>query len=380
MKKYQLMAPGPTPVPSEVLLAMAQPILHHRTPEYEALFLEVRAGLKRLAKTSQEVIPLACSGTGAMEAALVSTLSAGDTVLVVSAGKFGERWLELCRAYGVDAVEVKAPYGQTVPAERVADTLRAHPRAKAVLTQHSETSTGVLHDVRAYAAVTRATDAILVVDAVSSLGIADLEMDAWGVDVVVAGSQKGLMLPPGLGFCALSDKAWALNRTSRLPKYYFDLAAERKTVAKNEAHFTPAVSIVIGLRTVIQMLEREGLANVFKRHDRLARATRAGAEALGLGLFCKATPSPAVTAVMAPPGVDSEQIVSAYSKTHNITIAGGQGEMKGKLFRLGHMGYAAEFDVIVALAALEQVLADLGQPVDFGAGVRGAQKVFAEKS
>ncbi|HXD99481.1 MAG TPA: alanine--glyoxylate aminotransferase family protein [Candidatus Acidoferrum sp.] len=380
MKKYQLMAPGPTPVPSEVLLAMAQPILHHRTPEYEALFLEVRAGLKRLAKTSQEVIPLACSGTGAMEAALVSTLSAGDTVLVVSAGKFGERWLELCRAYGVDAVEVKAPYGQTVPAERVADTLRAHPRAKAVLTQHSETSTGVLHDVRAYAAVTRATDAILVVDAVSSLGIADLEMDAWGVDVVVAGSQKGLMLPPGLGFCALSDKAWALNRTSRLPKYYFDLAAERKTVARNEAHFTPAVSIVIGLRTVIQMLEREGLANVFKRHDRLARATRAGAEALGLGLFCKATPSPAVTAVMAPPGVDSEQIVSAYSKTHNITIAGGQGEMKGKLFRLGHMGYAAEFDVIVALAALEQVLADLGQPVDFGAGVRGAQKVFAEKS
>ena len=380
MKKYQLMAPGPTPVPSEVLLAMAQPILHHRTPEYEALFLEVRAGLKRLAKTSQEVIPLACSGTGAMEAALVSTLSAGDTVLVVSAGKFAERWLELCRAYGVDAVEVKAPYGQTVPAERVADTLRAHPRAKAVLTQHSETSTGVLHDVRAYAAVTRATDAILVVDAVSSLGIADLEMDAWGVDVVVAGSQKGLMLPPGLGFCALSDKAWALNRTSRLPKYYFDLAAERKTVARNEAHFTPAVSIVIGLRTVIQMLEREGLANVFKRHDRLARATRAGAEALGLGLFCKATPSPAVTAVMAPPGVDSEQIVSAYSKTHNITIAGGQGEMKGKLFRLGHMGYAAEFDVIVALAALEQVLADLGQPVDFGAGVRGAQKVFAEKS
>jgi aspartate aminotransferase-like enzyme len=380
MKKYQLMAPGPTPVPSEVLLAMAQPILHHRTPEYEKLFLEVRAGLKRLVQSSQEVIPLACSGTGAMEAALVSTLSAGDTVLVVSAGKFGERWLDLCRAYDVQVVEVKAPYGDTVPAERVAETLRAHPRAKAVLAQHSETSTGVLHDVRAYAAVTRASEAILIVDAVSSLGIADLAMDAWGVDVVVAGSQKGLMLPPGLGFCALSDKAWALNKTSRLPKFYFDLAAERKTVAKNEAHFTPAVSIVIGLRTVIDMLEREGLANVFKRHDRLARATRAGVEALGLGLFCKATPSPAVTAVLAPPGLDSERIVAAYSKAYNITIAGGQGEMKGKLFRLGHMGYAAEFDVIVALAALEQVLADLGQPVDFGAGVRGAQKVFAEKS
>jgi aspartate aminotransferase-like enzyme len=380
MKKYQLMAPGPTPVPSEVLLAMAQPILHHRTPEYEAIFIEVRAGLKRLVQTSQEVIPLACSGTGAMEAAVVNTLSAGDTVVVVSAGKFGERWLDLGRAYGLDVVELTAPYGETVPAARLAEALKTHPRARAVLVQHSETSTGVLHDVRAYASVTGATDAILVVDAVSSLGIANLEMDAWGVDLVVSGSQKGLMLPPGLGFCALSDKAWALNKTSRLPKYYFDLAAERKTVLKNEAHFTPAVSIVIGLRTVIQMLEREGLANVFKRHDRLARATRAGAEALGLGLFCKATPSPAVTAVTTPPGIDSEQIVKAYSQAHNITIAGGQGEMKGTLFRLGHMGYAAEFDVIVALAALEQVLADLGQPVDFGAGVRGAQKVFADKS
>ncbi len=326
------------------------------------------------------MIPLACSGTGAMEAAVANTLSAGDTVAVVTAGKFGERWLELCRAYGIEVVELKAPYGETVPAERVAEALKAAPAIKAVLAQHSETSTGVLHDVRSYAAVTRGTDAILIVDAVSSLGIANLEMDAWGVDVMVSGSQKGLMLPPGLGFCALSDKAWAKNKTSRLPKYYFDLAAERKTVARNEAHFTPAVSIVIGLRTVLDMLQREGLANVFKRHDRLARATRAGVEALGLGLFCRATPSPAVTAVVAPPGVDSEQIVKAYSQTHDITIAGGQGEMKGRTFRLGHMGYAAEFDVIVALAALEQVLADLGQPVDFGAGLRGAQKVFAEKS
>ena len=380
MKKYQLMAPGPTPVPSEVLLAMAQPILHHRTPEYEALFIEVRAGLKRLVQTSQDVIPLACSGTGAMEAAIVNTLSAGDTVAVVTAGKFGERWLDLCRAFGVNVVEVKAPYGETVSPERVAEALKAQPGIKAVLAQHSETSTGVLHDVRGYAAATRSTDAILVVDAVSSLGIADLPMDAWGVDVVVAGSQKGLMLPPGLGFCALSDKAWAKNKTAKLPRYYLDLAEERKTLARNEAHFTPAVSIVIGLRTVIQMLESEGLANVFKRHDRLARATRAGVEALGLGLFCKATPSPAVTAVMAPAGVNSEQIVKAFSQSYNITIAGGQGEMKGGVFRLGHMGYAAEFDVIVALSALEQVLADLGQPVDFGAGVRGAQKVFAEKS
>jgi aspartate aminotransferase-like enzyme len=315
-----------------------------------------------------------------MEAAAVNTLSAGDTVAVVKAGKFAERWIELARAYGVKVVELAAPFGETVEPARLADALRREPRIAAVLVQHSETSTGVLHDVRGYAEVTRGTDAILIVDAVSSLGIADLPMDAWGVDVVVAGSQKGLMLPPGLAFCALSDKAWARARTSTLPKYYFDLGAERKYALKNEAHFTPAVGIMVGLREVIAMLEAEGLASVFRRHDRLARATRAGVEALGLELFAKATPSPAVTAVVAPRGVDGEAIVAAYSEAHNITIAGGQGEMKGQLFRLGHMGYATEVDVVVALAALEQVLPELGVPVDLGAGVRAAQKIFAEKS
>src|SRR6266704_4599755 len=380
MKKYYPMAPGPTPVPASVLLAMAQPMLHHRTPEYEALFVEVRAGLKRLFQTAQDVIPFTSSGTGAMEAAVVNTLSPGDTVLVLRAGKFSERWEEICLAYGVRAIALSAPFGETVPADRFAEALARHPEAKAVLMQHSESSTGVLHDVKGLAAVTRPTNAILIVDAVSSLGIADLPMDAWGVDLVVAGSQKGLMLPPGVAFCALGEKAWAKAKTSTLPKYYFDLAEERKAVVKNEAHFTPAVGIVVGLREVLRMIEAEGLANVFKRHDRLARATRAGVEALGLELFAKATPSPALTAVAAPKGVDGETIVTAYAKTHNITIAGGQGEMKGKVFRLGHMGYAAEFDVVIALSALEQVLAELGQPVDFGASVRAAQKVFAEKS
>jgi aspartate aminotransferase-like enzyme len=380
MKKYQLMAPGPTPVPSEVLLAMAQPIIHHRTPQYDAVFGEVRAALKRLFQTSAEVIPLACSGTGAMEAAVVNTLSAGDRVLVIRAGKFGDRFLELARAYGLEVIDLSAPFGHTVDAARLAEALKTHPDAKAVLTQHSETSTGVLHDVQAYASVARQHQAILIVDAVSSLGIADLPMDAWNVDLVVSGSQKGLMLPPGLGFCALSEKAWRKTKTSTLPKYYFNLAEELKYLTKNEVRFTPAVSIIVGLREALRLLEAEGLGNVFKRHDRLARATRAGVEALGLELFAKATPSPALTAVAAPRGVNSEQIVAAYSQSHNITIAGGQGEMKGKLFRLGHMGYAAEFDVIAALAALEQVLADLGQPVDFGASVGAAQKIFAEKS
>jgi aspartate aminotransferase-like enzyme len=378
MKKYQLMAPGPTPVPSQVLLAMAQPMIHHRTPEYEALFVEVRAALKKVFQTTEDVIILACSGTGAMEASVANTLSAGDTVAVVKAGKFGERWTEIARAYELCVIEMSAPFGQTVAPERVAETLRAHPEVKAVLTQHSESSTGVLHDVRAYAALTRDTDVLLIVDAVSSLGIANLEMDGWGIDVVVAGSQKGLMLPPGLAFCALSPKAWAKTLTSRLPKYYFDLTAERAFTRKNEAHFTPAVSIMLGLREVLRMLDAEGLGTVFLRHDRLARAARAGCEGLGLELFAKAAPSPALTAVVAPPGIDSEAIVAAYAQVHNITIAGGQGEMKGQLFRLGHMGYAAEFDVIVALAALEQILADLGLPVDFGTAVRAAQKVFAD--
>ena len=377
MKKYYLMAPGPTPVPSNVLLAMAQPVLHHRTPEYEALFIEVRAGLKRLFQTGQDVIPFTSSGTGALEAAVCNSLSAGDTVLVLRAGKFGERWEEICRTYGVTVVPMEAPFGHTVSAEVVAETLRRHPHAKAVLMQHSESSTGVLHDVRGIAAVTRGTDAILIADAVSSLGIADLRMDEWGVDVVVSGSQKGLMLPPGLSFCALSDKAWGHVKTSRLPKYYFDITAERKFVARNECRFTPAVSIVVGLREVLRMLEVEGLPNVFRRHERLARATRSGAEALGLELFAKAHPSPALTAVVAPRGIDSEAVLSTYSTSHNITIAGGQGEMKGQVFRLGHMGYVGDFDVLAAVGALEQVLHELGAPVDFGAGVRAAQKVFA---
>ncbi|MGH7310080.1 MAG: pyridoxal-phosphate-dependent aminotransferase family protein [Candidatus Rokuibacteriota bacterium] len=377
MKKYQLMAPGPTPVPSQVLLAMAQPMIHHRTPEYEALFAEVREQLKWLFQTAQDVILLTCSGTGAMEAALVSTLSPGDTVAIVRAGKFADRWAELARIYGLPMVSLEAPFGETVAPARLAEALRARPEIAAVLVQHSETSTGVLHDVRGYAEVTRNTGALLVADAVSSLGIADLPMDAWGVDVVVAGSQKGLMLPPGLAFCALSENAWRRTATAKLPKYYFDLPAERKAGHRNDVRFTPAVGIVVGLREAMRLLQAEGLANVFRRHDRLARATRAGVEALGLGLFARATPSPAVTAVTAPPGIDGETIVAAYAKEHNITIAGGQGEMKGKVFRLGHMGYVAEFDVISALAALEQVLAGLGLPIDFGASVRAAQKVFA---
>src|SRR6266702_4484142 len=327
MKKYQLMAPGPTPVPSEVLLAMARPIIHHRAPEYDALFREVREALKRLVQTREDVLTPACTGTGAMEAAVSNTLSAGDRVIVVNAGAFAQRWLAICKAYGLNVVELEAPHGETVAAARIAEALRANPGVKAVLVQHSESSTGVLHDVRAYAQVTGGTEAILIVDAVSSLGIADLPMDAWGIDVIVSASQKGLMLPPGLGLLALSEKAWEATKQSKLPKYYLDLAEERKYAQRNEARFTPAVS-----------------------------------------------------AVQVPPGVDADRVVERFATSHNITIDGGRGPTKGKIFRIGHMGYVADFDVISALAALEQVLYELGQPVDFGAGLRAAQKIFSERS
>jgi aspartate aminotransferase-like enzyme len=300
-------------------------------------------------------------------------------VVIVNAGAFAQRWLAIARAYRLEIVELEAPHGDTVRAERVAEALRAHPDVKAVLVQHSESSTGVLHDVRTYAEVTGPTDAILIVDAVSSLGIAELPMDGWGLDVVVSASQKGLMLPPGLGILALSDKAWGAARRSTSPKYYLDLTEEQKYAARNEARFTPAVSLMVGLREVLRMIEAEGLDNVLHRHDRLSRATRAGAEALGLTLFPRTTPSPALTAVQVPPTLDADRVVEAFAASHNITIDGGRGPTKGKIIRIGHMGYAVETDVIIAIAALEQVLAELGQPVDFGAGVRAAQKIFAEK-
>src|SRR5262245_1732773 len=380
MKKYYLLAPGPPPIPPEVLQALSRPILHHRTPEFEALFARVRSGLAELCETRSEVLVLAASGTGALEAAVVNLLSPGDEAIVVRCGKFGERWTDIGTAFGITVHTLDASYGDSVPPERVAAALQAHPRARAVFATQSETSTGVLEDIEGYAALTRKTDTLLVVDTVSSLGVVPCPMDAWGVDVVVAGSQKGLMCPPGLAFIALGDRAWKAAETARCPRLYWDLASERKWQAKRQAQYTPAVSLLMGLDVALGLMAAEGLPQVYRRHDRLARAMRAGVEALGLGLFPRATPSPAVTAVLAPPGVDGEAVVRAYGEEHNITIAGGQGEMKGKLFRLAHLGYVADFDVVVGVAALERVLARLGVPVDFGVGVAAAQKLLAKES
>lgn len=373
MKRY-LLAPGPTPIPPEVLQVMAQPIIHHRTPEYEVLFADVRRDLRLLFQCKNEVLMFAASGTGAMEGAVVNTLSAGDRVVVVRGGKFGERWAEICEAYGVRVLPVDVPYGKSVDPAALAAALKSQPAVKAVFATHSETSTGAAHDIQAVAAIVRETAAILIVDAVTSLGVMDLPMDAWGVDVVVAGSQKALMLPPGLAFAALSDKAWALVPGARLPKYYFNFAAERKAIEKNQSAYTPAVSLVVGLRESLRLILAEGLPNVFARHDRLARATRAGVQALGLELFAE-HPGCACTAVKAPAGIEGGAIVKGF-RQRGITIAGGQGSMKGKIFRIAHMGYVDGFDVLTALTALEFVLADLGYPVKLGEGIRAAQRIL----
>jgi len=375
MKKTHLFAPGPTPIPPEALLTMAHPILHHRTPEYEALLAEVREGLKVLFQTTEEVLLFAASGTGGMEAAVVNTLSPGEKALVIRGGKFGERWGEICQAYGVNFTPIDVPYGKAVDPGLVAAALAKDPQIAVVLSTYSETSTGVLHDIKAIAEAVRKTPALLVVDAITSLGVMDVPMDDWGLDVVVAGSQKALMLPPGLALVGVSRKAWAAVERSRLPKYYFDFAAEQKHLLKNQSRFTPAISLVVGLRETLRMIRSEGLPNIFRRHERLAAAMRAGITALGLELFAE-RPSPAVTAVLVPRGLDGGAIVNTLRTRHRVIIAGGQGSLKGKIFRLATMGYADSSDVVVALSALELTLAEVGYPVKLGDGIRAAQEVL----
>jgi len=375
MKKFRLLAPGPTPVPPEVLLAMAQPVLHHRTPEFEALFAQARRALQWLFQTRREVLILAASGTGAMEGAVVNACSPGDRVLVIRGGKFGERWAEICQAYGLSVIPVEVPYGKAVDPQAVAAALRGEPSIAAVFVTHSETSTGVLHDLEAIAAIVRQTPALLVADAITSLGVVNLPSDAWGVDVVVAGSQKAMMLPPGLAFACLSDRAWAAAERARLPRYYFNFLVERKIQAKHQTAWTPAISLIAGLKAALDLLQAEGLSAIFARHERLARATRAAVTALGLDLFAE-RPSPAVTAVKVPEGVDGGAIVRVLRDKHGISIAGGQGSMQGKIFRIATLGYADAYDVLTGIAALEFTLAELGYPVRLGDGLRAAQDVL----
>ncbi|WP_455377424.1 pyridoxal-phosphate-dependent aminotransferase family protein [Petrachloros mirabilis] len=380
MIKRYLLAPGPTPVPPEVLLAMARPIIHHRAPEFDKLFAEVRDGLKWLFQTKNDVLMLAASGTGGMEGAVSNFLSPGDKALTINGGKFGERWGKLCKTFGAQVTELKVEWGRAVDPQSVADALKKDPGIKAVYVQASETSTGVAHDVKALAQIVKGCpDTILVVDAITALGVFDIKTDEWGIDVVVTGSQKALMLPPGLAFVSVSEKAWQLAEKAKNASFYFNLKKERENQQKNQTAYTPAVSLIIGLQEVLKMLKAEGLEAVFARQANLAKAMREGMKAAGLTLFPKESPSDALTAISAPNGIDGQAVYKNLRVQYGITAAGGQDHLKGKIFRLSHMGYMDRFDVITAVAATEMVLKGLGHPIKLGSGVAMAQEVLMAK-
>jgi len=376
--KSYLLAPGPTPVPPEVLAAMSLPLIHHRTPQFAAVLEEVQAGLRELFGTKEDVLILAASGTGAMESAITNLCSAGDEVVFVNGGKFGERWGKLAKAYGLVAHEIPVEWGRAVRPDAVAAALEAHPKARAVYVQASETSTCVLHPVPAIAEITRARDVLLVVDGITAVGAVDLPMDRLGIDALVTGSQKGLMLPPGLAFIALSARAWTAVQRATLPRFYFDLARERKGVAERSTAWTPAISLIQGLRVALAMMRSEGLPNVYARHDRLARATRAGAAAIGLQLLAPDAPSPAGTAVCLPGGVDGSGMFRYLRDRMRVTFAGGQDQLKGKIIRVAHLGYVGSFDIVTGLAALELALRHFGAAVELGRGVGAAEAILAE--
>ncbi len=375
MKKYMLMAPGPTPLPPQVLLAMAKPIIHHRTDEFKAILKEINEGLQYVFQTTHPVVMLSSSGTGAMEAAVVNTLSRGDCALVVRGGKFGERWGELCEAHGVETLTLDVEWGQAVNPAQIKSALEKHPEIRAVFTTLCETSTCVRNDIKEIGGIVAKHGAVLVVDAISGLCADELKTDEWGVDIVVAGSQKALMLPPGLAFASISPKAQELMKKSTLPKFYFSFAKALKSLAKTDTPFTSAVSLIYGLKESLALLKAEGVDNVVKRHTRLAKATREAARALGLELFSKA-PSNVATAMLMPAAIDADALRKKLSRDYSITVAGGQDKLKGKIIRVAHLGYCEESDVITVISALEMVLNQFGHKCEPGAGVAAAEKVF----
>jgi len=376
MRKNYLLTPGPTPLPPEVCEALSRPIIHHRTPQFQAILKEVTEGLKYVFQTSNDVFILASSGTGAMEAAVVNLLSKSDTAITVQGGKFGERWTELCMAYGINAEVINVEWGKAVDPGLIKEKLKSNPKIKAVFTTLCETSTGVTNDIEAIGKVVKDSQAVLVVDAISGLGAVDLKTDSWSCDVVVCGSQKGLMLPPGLGLISVSPKAWKLIEASKSPRYYLDLKAAKKALDKTDTPWTPAIGLVIALGEALKMLKSDGLENVFSRHRRMAEAVRAAVRTIGLELFAPQAASDAVTAVKVPQGVDGEKLVKTMRDTYGITIAGGQAELKGKVFRVAHMGFIGEFDIILCISCLEKVLKQSGYKFEMGQAVKAAEEVF----
>jgi aspartate aminotransferase-like enzyme len=377
MIKHYLLSPGPTPIPNEVALAMSETMIHHRTPQFNKVFDEAREGLKKLFATKNDVLILASSGTGAMEASVANLFSPGDKVLVINGGKFGERWLNISNAYGLNPVELKVEWGQAVKVIDVETQLKAHPDIQGVMIQASETSTTVLHPVKEIARLTK-NGPLFLVDGVTAVGVVPLPLDEWDIDALVTGSQKAMMLPPGLAFVALSDRAWAKTKKAKLPRFYFDLNLERKNQQKGSGAFTPAVSLIFGLRAALAMMEREGLKKVYDRHSRMCRATRGAATALGLKLLAPDHPSPAATGIYMPKGIDADQVLDYMRDKMNVTLAEGQDQLKGQVIRIAHVGYMGAFDVITAIAALEMALRRFGAEIPFGKGVAAAEEVLME--
>jgi len=376
MQKNYLLTPGPTPLPPQVNEALSRPIIHHRTSQFQAILKEVGEGLKYVFDTSNDVFILASSGTGAMEAAVANLLSPGDTAITIEGGKFGERWTEICQAYAVNCDVIKVEWGRAAQPKEIEKRLKANPEIKAVFTTLCETSTGVVNNIQAIGNIVVKTQAVLVVDAISGLGAIPLSTDVWHCDVVVSGSQKGLMLPPGLGFISVSSKAWDLVNQSKCPRYYFDLRSAKKAWDKIDTPFTSAISLITALNTTLRMIKQEGLENIFLRHHKMAEATRQAAKALGLELLAPEAASDVVTAIRLPSSIDGNKLVKTMRDTYGVTIAGGQADLKGRIIRIAHMGYIGEFDIITGISCLEKVLYQMGYKFTLGAGVGAAQEVF----
>ena len=355
MKEFLLLTPGPTNVPRRILERLSLPMIHHRTKEYQAILERVNANLKKVFLTQSEVLTFASSGTGAMEASITNLLSKGDTVLSFSAGKWGERYRDIARVYGLDVKSFEKKYGEAFSASEVKEALAKNPGAKAILITLCETSTAVAHPIEEIARLTRSTDTLLMVDAISGLLCDPLKMDEWGVDVVVCGSQKGFMLPPGLSFVALNPKAQSAILKSNLPKYYFNFADTLKALKKNDTPFTPAVSLVRGLEEALIMVLEEGLENVWRRHAQIAARVRGKVTEMGLKLFAKA-PSNALTAIEMPSGVDSATVIRWMRENHQVVMANGQGELQGKMARFAHMGSCAAEDAERGLMAFTEAM------------------------
>ncbi len=377
IRKTRLLTPGPTPLYPPALHAMMAADIHHRTQDFVAVYQDVVSDLKNLLGTSWDVVPLLCSGTGAMEASVSNFFRKDDRVVVLSAGKFGERWGQITKSYGLDPVILTAEYGQAVPASQVIEELKK-PGVRGVFLQAAETSTGIQHDVEAIGRAAAETDAITVVDAITGVGAMPLDIEGWGLDIVIGGSQKAFMIPPGLAFMSISPKAWRHEETSDLPHYYFSIKKEAENATKGQSNWTPSTALVLSLGAALKYMLSIGMDNLIENAQLLARATRTAVTELGLRCFAPEDPGSAVTAVRSPEGMDSGIIVKGFRDQFGSVIANGQGSMKGKIFRIAHLGYFDFPDLFAVVAELELILAHAGLDVEFGKGVAAVQRVYAE--